>query len=214
MYHRLITLTISSFSKSVFPCDAFYEYQNIWHWYHTLLQQHFRNFLRISVCDSCDIVIVNTLLITITTRHAGEVVSINTLLFTITTRHAGEVVSINTLLFTITTRHAGEVVNIYSSQLRKIVGSTFVMLDLPRLWYGSLSGSISLNHLSIFYNISCYNSLVGMKGTHFWDEDKRRSFLKLTRYCKISSRSEDSLFVFWRLFHTFMYIYKYYGSWT
>ena len=30
----------------------------------------------------------------------------------------------------------------------------------PRLWYGSLSGSISLNHLSIFYNISCYNSLV------------------------------------------------------
>jgi hypothetical protein len=88
------------------------------------------------------------------------VVSINTLLFTITTRHAGEVVSINTLLFTITTRHAGEVVNIYSSQLRKIVGSTFVMLDLPRLWYGSLSGSISLNHLSIFYNISCYNSLV------------------------------------------------------
>jgi hypothetical protein len=32
--------------------------------------------------------------------------------------------------------------------------------SLPRLWYGSLSGSISLNHLSIFYNISCYNSLV------------------------------------------------------
>ena len=32
--------------------------------------------------------------------------------------------------------------------------------SLPRLWYGSLSGRISLNHLSIFYNISCYNSLV------------------------------------------------------
>ena len=32
--------------------------------------------------------------------------------------------------------------------------------SLPRLWYGSLSGSTSLNHLSIFYNISCYNSLV------------------------------------------------------
>ena len=28
------------------------------------------------------------------------------------------------------------------------------------LWYGSLSGSISLSHLSIFYNISWYNSLV------------------------------------------------------
>ena len=31
---------------------------------------------------------------------------------------------------------------------------------LLRLWYGSLSASISLSHLSIFYNISCYNSLV------------------------------------------------------
>jgi hypothetical protein len=41
-------------------------------------------------------------------------------------------------------------------------------------------------------------------GKHLWDEDKRRSFLKLARYCKISSRSEDSLFVFWRLFLTFM----------
>ena len=30
----------------------------------------------------------------------------------------------------------------------------------PSIWYGSLSGSISLSHLSIFYNISCYNSLV------------------------------------------------------
>jgi hypothetical protein len=36
----------------------------------------------------------------------------------------------------------------------------FFIWSLPRLWYGSLSGSISLNHLSIFYNISCYNSLV------------------------------------------------------
>ena len=36
----------------------------------------------------------------------------------------------------------------------------FLIWSLPRLWYGSLSGSISLNHLSIFYNISCYNSLV------------------------------------------------------
>ena len=27
---------------------------------------------------------------------------------------------------------------------------------LPRLWYGSLSESISLNHLSIFYNISSF----------------------------------------------------------
>jgi hypothetical protein len=80
----------------------------------------------------------------------------------------------------------------------------FLIWSLPRLWYGSLSGSISLNHLSIFYNISCHNSLV-LLTYHFWDEDKRRSFLKLARYCKISSRSEDSLFVFWRLFHTFMY---------
>ena len=36
----------------------------------------------------------------------------------------------------------------------------FLIWSLPRLWYGSLSGSISLNHLSIFYNNSCYNSLV------------------------------------------------------
>ena len=36
----------------------------------------------------------------------------------------------------------------------------FLIWPLPRLWYGSLSGSISLSHLSIFYNISCYNSLV------------------------------------------------------
>ena len=36
----------------------------------------------------------------------------------------------------------------------------FHIWSLPRLWYGSLSGSISLNHLFIFYNISCYNSLV------------------------------------------------------
>ena len=36
----------------------------------------------------------------------------------------------------------------------------FLIWSLPRLWYGSLSGSISLSHLSIFYNISCYNSLV------------------------------------------------------
>ena len=38
--------------------------------------------------------------------------------------------------------------------------SFFLIWSLPRLWYGSLSGSISLNHLSILYNISCYNSLV------------------------------------------------------
>ena len=36
----------------------------------------------------------------------------------------------------------------------------FLLWSLPRLWYGYLSGSISLNHLSIFYDISCYNSLV------------------------------------------------------
>ena len=36
----------------------------------------------------------------------------------------------------------------------------FLIWSLPRSWYGSLSGSIYLNHLSIFYNISCYNSLV------------------------------------------------------
>jgi hypothetical protein len=36
----------------------------------------------------------------------------------------------------------------------------FLIWSLPRLWYGSLSGSISLNYLSIFYNISCDNSLV------------------------------------------------------
>ena len=36
----------------------------------------------------------------------------------------------------------------------------FLIWSLPWLWYGYFSGSISLNHLSIFYNISCYNSLV------------------------------------------------------
>jgi hypothetical protein len=36
----------------------------------------------------------------------------------------------------------------------------FLICSLPLLWYGSLYGSIYLNHLSIFYNISCYNSLV------------------------------------------------------
>jgi hypothetical protein len=36
----------------------------------------------------------------------------------------------------------------------------FLIWSLLRLWYGSLSGSISLSHLSIFHNISCYNSLV------------------------------------------------------
>ena len=36
----------------------------------------------------------------------------------------------------------------------------FLIWSLLRLWYGFLSGSISLSHLSIFYNISCYNSLV------------------------------------------------------
>jgi hypothetical protein len=36
----------------------------------------------------------------------------------------------------------------------------FLIWSLPRLWYGSLSGRISLNHLSIFYNISCYNSIL------------------------------------------------------
>ena len=36
----------------------------------------------------------------------------------------------------------------------------FLIWSLPRLWYGSLSGSMSMNQLSIFYNISCYNSLV------------------------------------------------------
>ena len=32
----------------------------------------------------------------------------------------------------------------------------FLIWSLPRLWYGSLSGSIYLNHLSIFYN--CQNT--------------------------------------------------------
>jgi hypothetical protein len=34
----------------------------------------------------------------------------------------------------------------------------FLIWSLPRLWYGSLSGSISLNHLSIFYNISTWKT--------------------------------------------------------
>jgi hypothetical protein len=36
----------------------------------------------------------------------------------------------------------------------------FLIWSPPWLWYGSLSRSISLSHLSIFYNIFCYNSLV------------------------------------------------------
>jgi hypothetical protein len=42
----------------------------------------------------------------------------------------------------------------------RIPDPLFLIWSLPRLWYGSLSGSISVNHLSIFHNISCYNSLV------------------------------------------------------
>ena len=36
----------------------------------------------------------------------------------------------------------------------------FLIWFLPRLWYGSLSGSISLSHSSIFY-ISCYKTAAG-----------------------------------------------------
>jgi hypothetical protein len=36
----------------------------------------------------------------------------------------------------------------------------FLIWSLLRLWYGSLSGSISLSHLSIFYNISFYNTTI------------------------------------------------------
>ena len=48
----------------------------------------------------------------------------------------------------------------YLSQALEFRTPLFLIWSLPRLWYGSLSGSISLNHLFIFYNISCYNSLV------------------------------------------------------
>ena len=47
-----------------------------------------------------------------------------------------------------------------SSQALEFRTPFFLIWSLPRLWYGSLSGSISLSHLSIFYSISCYNSLV------------------------------------------------------
>ena len=45
-----------------------------------------------------------------------------------------------------------------------------------------------------------------MKGNHFWDEEKRRSFLKLARYCKISSRSEDSLCILTIVSYLYVYI--------
>jgi hypothetical protein len=41
--------------------------------------------------------------------------------------------------------------------------SFFLIWSLPRLWYGSLSGSISLNHLSILYNI---NYGIGVTNDH------------------------------------------------
>jgi hypothetical protein len=54
------------------------------------------------------------------------------------------------------------VASVYRSRSQALEFRTplFFIWSLPRLWYGSLSGSIILNHLSIFYNISCYNSLV------------------------------------------------------
>jgi hypothetical protein len=42
----------------------------------------------------------------------------------------------------------------YFSRFLEFRTPFFLIWSLPRLWYGSL------NHLSIFYNISCYNSLV------------------------------------------------------
>jgi hypothetical protein len=58
----------------------------------------------------------------------------------------------------------GDLLTIFSdflwSQALEFRTPFFLIWSLPRLWYGSLSGSISLNHLSIFYNISCYNSFV------------------------------------------------------
>jgi hypothetical protein len=47
-----------------------------------------------------------------------------------------------------------------STQALEFRSPFFLIWSFPRLWYGFLSGSISLSHLSIFYNILCYNSLV------------------------------------------------------
>ena len=58
----------------------------------------------------------------------------------------------------------GDLLTIFSdflwSQALEFRTPFFLIWSVLRLWYGSLSGNISLNHLSIFYNISCYNSFV------------------------------------------------------
>ena len=49
---------------------------------------------------------------------------------------------------------------VFASTGTRIPDPFFLIWSLPRLWYGSLSGSISLNHLSIFYIalFSCQHS--------------------------------------------------------
>jgi hypothetical protein len=61
--------------------------------------------------------------------------------------------------------------------------------SLPRLWYGSLSVSISLNHLSIFYNSSCYNSLVLLTIVY-------RSSCRITYICSRSSCRITYIYVY------------------
>ena len=48
----------------------------------------------------------------------------------------------------------------FTSQPLEFRTPYFLIWSLPRIWYGSLFGSISLSHLSIFYKISCYKSIV------------------------------------------------------
>jgi hypothetical protein len=46
----------------------------------------------------------------------------------------------------------------------------------------------------------------GFVPNKLWTNRNWFGHINIICYCKISSRSEDSLFVVWRLFHTFMYI--------
>ena len=74
----------------------------------------------------------------------------------------------------------------------------FLIWSLPRLWYGSLSGSISLNHLSICYNISCYNSLVLI--TLVFRSSCRITYIYIHKGMKQSSKYKEGILASTRYF--------------
>ena len=73
----------------------------------------------------------------------------------------------------------------------------FLIWSLPRLWYGFLSGSMSLNHLFIFYNISCYNFLVLLT---FVSRSSCRIYLYIHKGMKQSSKYKEGILASTRYF--------------